>query len=220
MTATEFKDVSAGFQSIAIFIATFLGGGWALYQFFSLRALQRAKLELEKAKRELVERALLIIDLVAESFDVDGHYFLHVRVAMRNAGSGVEIADWTKAHLFVRKVQQVDDVKLETVGEVLHGWRAPFLAIGGMRFLPGFSTNESFLIAIPQAGVYYIEFSIPVSPAVRADAAGDVSQSRASVTAGAVIDWKADTFVTVPTSAKQGAPADSPAAASRQQGRG
>jgi len=219
MTITEFKEVSAGLQSIAIVIATFLGGGWALYQFFSLRALQRAKLELEKAKRELAERALLIIDLMAESFDVDGNYFLHVRVVMRNAGSGVEIADWTKAQLSARRFQKVDGIKLETVGDVLHGWRAPYLAIKEMRFLPGFSTNESFLIPIPQVGVYYIEFSIPVSAAVRADAVGDVSQTGASVTAETTVDWRADAFVAVPTSAQQGAPADVLASPSLRQER-
>lgn len=198
MTLNEFKDLSAGFQSIAIVVATLLGGGWALFQFFSLRALDKARLELEKVKRELVQQGVLVIELITESFDIAGSYFLHVRVVMRNIGSGFDIADWTQASMFARRFHKVDEITLAATDQVLLAWRAPSIAIREMRLMPGYSTSESFLIPIPQVGVYYIEFSMRVSSAVRAETIDAIEKDGAKMSAEDFIVWRADKFVSVP----------------------
>ena len=198
MTISEFKDFSAGLQSVAIILATLVGGGWALFQFFSLRALEKAKLDLQKAKRELVERGVLIIDLVCESFEVDGGYSLHVRVLLRNIGSGLDVVDWSKASMFATRFETVDGTKLTNTGEVLLAWRSPSTLLREMRLIPGFSTSDSFLIAIPRVGVYYIEFAVPASLAVSADTMNDFAKLGVRMNEGDSILWRADTFVRVP----------------------
>jgi hypothetical protein len=212
MTVNDFKDLSAGLQSIAIVIATFLGGGWALFQFFSLRALDKAKLaldtaklELQKAKRELVEQGVMVSDLVCESFEIDGSYFLHVRVLLRNIGSGLDIVDWSKAQMYATRFEKVDGTKLRNTDEVLLAWRSPSTSIREMRFIPGFSSSDSFLIAIPRIGVYYVAFSVPVSPAVSTDASNDFTKHGVQLNDGDVIVWRADTFVAVPQVRPNGA---------------
>jgi hypothetical protein len=205
MTLNEFKDLCAGFQSIAIVVAAFLGGGWALFRFFSLRELDKARLEHEKArlerekvKRELAQQAVIVVELVAESFDIDGSYFLHVRVVMRNIGSGVDFVDWTKASMFARRFHKVDEITLAATDQVLSAWRAPSMVIQEMRLMPGFSTSESFLMPIPQVGVYYIEFSMPVSKAVRAEMVDAIENDGVKMNAEDVVIWRADKFVSVP----------------------
>jgi hypothetical protein len=197
---SEFKDFSAGLQSIALVVATFLGGGWALFQFFSLRALEKAKLELEKAKRELLQQGILIIDLGTESFDIDGSYFLHVLVVVRSIGSGFEIVDWAKASMFATRFHKVDEITLAPTGPVLLGWRQPYIA-EPMRLMPGYSTSQSYLIPIPQVGVYYIEFSMPVSPAAMKDTLDAIKTTGAQTYAEfefSEVSWPANKFVSVP----------------------
>ena len=113
MTLDHFKDLSAGLESLAIVVATLLGGGWAVYQFFSLRALDKAKLDLEKAKKDLVERGVLVIDLATESFSGDGGYLLHVQATIRNVGNLPETIDWKKTVLFARRFQKTGEGKIE-----------------------------------------------------------------------------------------------------------
>lgn len=200
MTIGDFKDVSDGLQSLAIVIATLLGGGWALFQFFSLRALEKAKLDLERAKRNLIERGVLVIDLVCESFEFDGSYFLHVRVLLRNLGSGLDVVDWSKASMFATRFEKVDGTKLTNTGEILLGWRSPSRSLREMRLLPEFSTSDSFLIAIPNVGVYYVEFAVPASLASSSGTIEAVTKEGAQMQPDDVVVWRADTFVAVPQS--------------------
>lgn len=194
MSLSEFKDFSAGLQSITIALITVFGGAWALFQFFSLRALDVARLNLDKAKRELVERSVLIIGLKTEAFELDASFFLHVRVDMQNVGNGVDVVDWTKASMFARRFEKVGDIQFKASDQLLPAWRASSFQITEMRFVPGFSTSESFLVAIPDAGVYYIEFAIETSPAVRAQTFHDIG---VELNVRDAVVWRADTFVCV-----------------------
>jgi len=199
LTVTDFKDISAGLQSLAIVLAALLGGGWALFQFFSLGAIEVARLELEKRKKELLQRGVIVVELVTESFEVEGSYFLHLVVTMRNIGSGVEIADWSQAILYATRFHKPDEATLAPIGPKLSAWQGESLIGTMMRLVPGFSTSESFLIPIPQAGVYFIDFRIAVSPAARADTVDSfetIIGEQGSVL-GAV-SWEGNKFVSVP----------------------
>lgn len=198
LTLLEFKDLTAGLQSIAIVVATFLGGGWGLYQFFSLRALEKSKLELTKMARELNQQGVLETDLVTETFDVDGIYYLHVRVVMRNIGNKFEIVDWAKAGMVARKFYKANENELAATEQQLLAWRAPSVVIKEWRVMPGATASESFLIPIPQAGVYYVEFSIQVSQAVRSGMVEAFEKNGTKMNAEDFYVWRATTFVSVP----------------------
>ena len=207
MTLDHFKDFSAGLESLAIVVATFLGGGWALYQFFSLRALDKAKLELEKARKALVERGILVIDLVTESFHSNGSHFLHVQVNMRNVGNTSETIDWKKAIMIARRFYKTDGDKLEAAEQMLSGSQTSDLALNSITFAPGYITSQSFLIAIPQPGVYFVEFVMQASPMVRADVLHDIAQAGSKVNDGAIIVWSTNRFVSIPQVQPNAAPA-------------
>jgi hypothetical protein len=199
LTVTDFKDISAGLQSLAIVLAALLGGGWALFQFFSLGAIEKARLELEKIKKDLLQRGVIAVELVTESFEVEGSYFLHVVVTMRNIGSRVEIADWSQAILYAKRFHKPDEATLAPIGPTLSAWQGESLSEYMMRLVPGFSQSESFLIPIPQAGVYFISFGIAVSSPVRADTVDSfktiIGQQGLDFQAAS---WKANQFVSVP----------------------
>jgi hypothetical protein len=198
LSVSDFKDLWAGFQSIAIVFATFLGGAWALFQFRSLHALDKARLELEKAKRELLQQSSLEVHLVTESFEKDGDYFLHVRVVMRNIGSGADFVDWTKASLSARRFYKAENHSLAADDQLLLAWRAPSMTVLRRHLLPGTSASESFLVSIPQAGVYYVEFAVHTSPAVKAEMIADIEKVGSVINVADIFLWRADTFVSVP----------------------
>ena len=198
LTVSEFKDLSAGFQSIAIVVAALLGGAWALFQFFSLNALDRARLDLEKVKRDLLQQSSLEVDLVTESFERDGDYFLHVRVVMRNIGNGLDIVDWAKASLSARRFYKAENYSLAADDQLLLAWRAPSMTVLERRLMPGASSSESFLLSIPQAGVYYVEFAMHTSPAVKAEMIASLQKDRVGINETDLFVWRADTIVSVP----------------------
>lgn len=198
MTLDHFKDFSAGLESLAIVVATILGGGWALYQFFSLRALDKAKLELEKARKELVERGILVIDLATESFRSEGGYLLHVQVTIRNVGNLPETIDWTKTVLFARRFRKTDGDKLEMTAQIQKGVQAPDTALSSITFAPGYVVSHSFLMPIPQPGVYFVEFAMQASPMVRADVLSDMAKAGTTAADGTFIIWSTNKFVAIP----------------------
>ena len=198
MTISEFKDYTDGLQSIAIVVAAMLGGGWALFQFFTLNAREVAKLELQKKKRELLERGVLLIDLHCESFEFDESYFLHVRVVLRNVGNGPEFVDWSKAIMGATRFEKVDETRPTNTGEVLKAFHGASGPVSHMRLLPAFTTSESFLIGIPKAGVYYLEFFVPASNATTLDTVKDLTRRGSQMEPEESIIWRADTFIAVP----------------------
>jgi hypothetical protein len=205
MTLDHFKDFSAGLESLAIVIATFLGGGWALYQFFSLRALDKAKVDLEKARMDLVQRGILVIDLAAESFQGNGSYFLHVQVVIRNIGNRSETIDWKKTVLFARRFYRAEGDKLGAADQMLMASQASDLK--STIFEPGYTLSQSFLILIPQPGVYSIEFITQASPTESADLFKDMEKSGVKVAAGSSLAWEANKFVSIPQAQPNAAPA-------------
>jgi len=198
MTLDHFKDLTAGLESLAIVVATLLGGGWAVYQFFSLRALDKAKLDLEKAKKDLVERGILMIDLVAESFLSDSGYLLHVQATIRNVGNLPETIDWKKTVLFARRFHKTGEGKIEMNTEMHMGVQAPDTALNAITFAPGHVTSQSFLMPIPHPGVYFVEFMMHASPMVRADVLSDMAKAGTTAAGGTFIIWSTNKFVSVP----------------------
>jgi hypothetical protein len=198
MTLDHFKDLSAGLESLAIVVATLLGGGWAVYQFFSLRALDKAKLDLEKAKKDLVERGVLVIDLATESFPSDRGYLLHVQATVRNVGNLPETIDWKKTAMFARRFHKTGEGKIEMNPEMHLGVQAPDTALNAITFAPGYLTSQSFLLPIPQPGVYFVEFMMHASPMVRADVLSDMAKAGTTAAEGTFIIWNTNKFVSVP----------------------
>jgi hypothetical protein len=199
MTLDHFKDYSAGLESLAIVGATMLGGWWAIYQFLTLRARDKAKLELDKARKDLVEHGILLIELVTESFPGDDGYLLHVQVVLRNIGNRSEIIDWSKTAIFARRFYKTDGDKLGADGQILGASPALYLDKLSTIFSPGYTLNQSFLIPIPQPGVYYLQFSLQASPVESVDLIKDMARAGAPVDAkSSILVWSANKFVSIP----------------------
>ena len=85
MTLAEWKELANIFQAVAVGIAVLAGGGWTLFQYFSLRSIQHAqaslektRIELEREHRALQERGIVDIALEAERIFLGNDYFNHV----------------------------------------------------------------------------------------------------------------------------------------------
>ena len=65
MTLEDFNNLAAGIQSLLVGLAVLVGGGWALFRFFSLKEIKKATADLEKAKRDLQQRGHLQVEMHA-----------------------------------------------------------------------------------------------------------------------------------------------------------
>ena len=78
------------------------------------------------------------------------------------------------------------------------GVQAPDTALNAITFAPGYVVSQSFLMPIPQPGVYFIEFIMQASPMVRADVLSDMAKAGTAAVDGTFIIWTTNKFVSVP----------------------
>jgi hypothetical protein len=204
-TFTNFKDFTAGVQSISVAVAAVFGGLWALFQFRALRsdeqanlAAAQARINLEKARVEQSQGAVVLLEMTTETFDLQGRYFLHICAHVKNVGNRSEVIDWTKASIYARRFAKVDDVTISPDNVLLPAWVASKDL--EERLQPEYSASRSFLIKLPERGVYAVECFLDTSSTVAADTATAIRAATGSDHTGDGIGvyWKASTFVCVP----------------------
>lgn len=161
MTLEHFKDVAAAIESIAIAVAVLGGGAWALYRFFSLRAIEQARADLEQARRSLRERGVLELTMHAEQITSALGHFIAVRVTLKNVGSGSETIQWSSNNLRATKVVSIEDGLLQYSKENFHGQRNVVITDSTLR--PEEILTVPLLIPVPEPGIYYLDFFVQCS---------------------------------------------------------
>jgi len=139
-----------------------------------------------------------VIDLASESFPSDSGYLLHVQATVRNVGNLPETIDWKKTALFARRFHKTSEGKIEMNEEMHMGVQAADTALNAITFAPGYVTSQSFLMPIPQPGVYFVEFMMHASPMVRADVLSDMAKAGTTAAEGTFIIWSTNKFVSLP----------------------
>ena len=166
MNLGDFKDLAGGIQSLAVALGVFIGGGWALYRFWKLQSIAKARADLEKVKRELMSRGILqteiqVSELAPESENCS---FIHLVLTITNVGSGTEVINWRDATIQAARI--LCDVRGSTRTE--EPISAQYLRIGSQMVFttthPGQTCQHSFLIPVKQNGVYIVDAMIPGSP--------------------------------------------------------
>ena len=168
MTLMELKELASIIQSLALAVAVLVGGGWALYRYFSLRSIQRARAELEKtrveierARRSLQERGVIEIDIVAEQMFLDGNYLISVCGNIKNTGNSTELIDYPSISMEARKVICSSDGSVDFSAESFIG-KQPRKIID-FSLAPGEVVGHSFIIRVPDCGVYHIRYEATCS---------------------------------------------------------
>lgn len=163
MTLGELKELANVFQSVAVGVAVLVGGGWALFRYFSLRSIQRAqadlektRVELERARRTLQERGIIEIALEAKQMFLGNDYLIGVCVTLRNTGSGTEVLDWSQSFITAEKVICESDGSVGFSGDLILGERPK--GVSGSTLASGEIDRHSFIIRVPDSGIYHLYF--------------------------------------------------------------
>lgn len=180
MSIEDLKNLAAAFQSVVLAIGVLVGGVWAIYRFRTLGTIEKARAELEKAKRELSCRGLIEIKLdpsLLPASDGSGNYIL-VAITAKNIGTGTEVILWQTSKVMATRVvygangilrltDRADGINPLVDGELV------FSTIH-----PAMTKTFSVVIPINRNGTYLIDARLSGSPsemsaiAMEAKAAG------------------------------------------------
>lgn len=166
MDIESFKNMASAIQSLVIAISILVGGGWALYRFLSLQAIEKARVELEKIKRELQQRGTLDIDMEVipiGSFSGLGKY-ISVTLNLTNIGNRPEFVKW-KDSVVCATIINRDEKGIPQMSSTIEGYYlSPLIQLEGSRIDPGSIGKYPFIIPIPEAGIYLIDSFVVGSP--------------------------------------------------------
>jgi len=190
MTYAEFSDLADTIQSLAIAVAVLVGGGWALFRFFSLRAIDQARTDLESARRTLRERSIVEVTLDADQITSDFGHLIAVVITLKNVGSGTEVTDWSSSVINATKVSGIAGTTLQFSEVPILGQRKT--ATRSSTLVPGESWRNSFIIPVLESGIYYLFFSVDCSPEESTIARRE--RALAGIEAGGPYHWSTDLF--------------------------
>jgi hypothetical protein len=197
MTLADFKDLTEAIQALVVTAAVLAGGVWALYRFWSLKELDKAKAELQKISHEIERSGTLNFSLTARPIHpregIPG-YFVQVDVLITNVGRKTEALDLAQGFLYTAPVIGAAKNTVD-FGEGFHtrltGWKeAPETA----SFAPGEVKLVPFLVPVADPGLYYIAIFIMGSPE---EARRTTEEFRRAGVREITLAWGAVTYVVV-----------------------
>jgi hypothetical protein len=106
MNAETFSEIASGIQSLVVAAAALAGGVWALYRFGSLKEVEKARAELERVGKSLLERGIFDIQVKAKQLSAvaNSHCYVVVNAVVHNSGNRTEVIDWSKSGIYVTHV--------------------------------------------------------------------------------------------------------------------
>jgi len=204
MSFEEFANLAAGIQSIVISLGLLTAGVWALFRFRAFRETEKAKVELDKLRREIVERGVIKISLNPSIVKSDTHKYIKLDMVLENVGNRTEVIDWTNAKIKLarcdwqengsRQLCDWQDLCCQFSSGLLGNSVIPPNGISGFGYISKSISN----------GVYYIETVIPGSPQTIAEhdsAIGAHSKTN-------IVAWSYNTYIEVIDNSQQINPAD------------
>ena len=195
MDFTAFKDLAEGIQAIAIAVAVIIGGIWAVYRFWSLRELGRARIDLERLKKAMTERATINVSLSARpQISPDGkEYYIELAALVSNVGNRTEVFDWSEGGVYTAPVvgQHEGNVIL---GDWIETQPLSWSPVISSALSPSETTVFAFLIPIPKPGIYHIAFYVSGTPEEREELKREHTRVGKEI---GLIRWGADTYINV-----------------------
>jgi hypothetical protein len=194
MSAETFNQIASAVQSLVLAIAVLVGGGWALYTFIRLRQVDRARAELEQARRDLLQRAIIDVSVKASQMasEPNSPKYLLVEVSLVNKGSRTEVLDWYESGCQASMVLGHGDNGLDFGQPVAGKYVAKGLAVLSTTVLPGGNRVLTFLLPVPDGGIYHVEFWGALSH----DEA-ELSSAEHAAETGDQLLWSTSTLVSV-----------------------
>lgn len=175
----RFKNIAQGVQAIAIVVAIVIGGIWALYQFRTLRAIDKAYADLDKSRAEVektrvdVERIQqLLLDRGVINISCKPYYYetensiryIGLNLVVENCGTRHEVINWTESIYLAAPVITNPDGSIGK-GEIIKG--LIFSLVEEMSkysaLNPGEKQEFPVLFPIEKHGLYSLEVCLKAS---------------------------------------------------------
>ena len=167
MGLEDFKNLAAGIQSLLVGLAVLIGGGWALFRFFSLREVKKATAELEKMKRDLQQRGHLQIEMKASQIFSSDYIekYINVSLLISNVGNRSEVIRWLDSKFSASPVSRGVNGEVKLGEPIWAQVYSQHFKLEASTIDPGTSESYALLIPVGSDGVYLLEASLAGSPA-------------------------------------------------------
>lgn len=165
MSLEDFKNIADGVQSLIVSIGVLIGGAWALFRFRTLKDIEKARADLEKLKRDLLERGHLKVQMEASQFDApDGSVqYINIILTITNVGNRTEIIRWLDSKVGAALVVR-DDGSVRLGPEIRAQIISLYMNLSASTIDPGNTEQYGFLVPIENVGTYFLEPLIVGSP--------------------------------------------------------
>lgn len=162
MTLEDFKNLAAGIQSLLVGLGFLIGGAWALFRFFSLKEVKKAKVELEKAKRDLQERGHLRLEMQATQMLSNDYAEKYINVSLKisNVGNRTEVIRWLDSKFSAAPVRRGTNGEVQFEEQIWAQVHSLHMEMQWSTIDPGISETLAFLIPVESYGVYYLQASL------------------------------------------------------------
>ncbi|HEY6230733.1 MAG TPA: hypothetical protein VIW64_05690 [Pyrinomonadaceae bacterium] len=160
MPLGDLKELAAAMQNLAVTLAILVGGAWTLYTFMRLRYIEKSKAELKELEQRTREQAVVDVNLEAVQLATDdGTRVVSATAVVKNKGNrnvylDLQVARWSTARV---SFDSDGGVILRDKKGADFDFVGHWVRVGGVVRFPT-------VISIREAGIYRIEFAVPVSP--------------------------------------------------------
>lgn len=204
-----FKNWTEGIHSLVLSLAVVLGGGWTVWEFSSLLKTQTAQAELSLVEAQAAQEwakmgAPLNFSIATQQMSTPaGQQLLAIDVTVSNSGSRGTTMNIEDRPLRVSKValgpdgavsmgpvRYVSRLKLRGAEEQADG-HGEVADVTHIVVLPNQTKTLAFLIPVPEAGIYLVEFRAHL------DAKDMEEWKRAGIPSDRTTSWTASKYVSV-----------------------
>jgi hypothetical protein len=198
MNLEDFKNLADSIQSLMVALGVLIGGAWALFRFRTLKDIEKARAELEKARRDLHERGHLKLQMEASQFESTNNSILYINILLNitNIGNRTEIIRWLDSKIGAAPVIHTPDGIMQLGPELSAQNLGLYVNIVASTIDPGNSQQYCFLVPIESTGPYFIESLIMGSPEETRTAREKVKLAGVQ-TPGEVTGWGARMYFNV-----------------------
>ncbi len=163
MTLEEAKIAASIIQSFVLTAAALVGGIWALYRFYSMRSIEKAKADLKKVQNELLTRGIIEIDILFSTMVAESSYLI-ITVMAKNIGAGDEIINIMESEVTVSSVFTDEGGEVKPGTPQAASYLLPELELIGETISPSQTSKFPFIVPLAHDGVYLVNVQLSGSP--------------------------------------------------------
>lgn len=187
----KFRNILTGVQSLIIAIGIIVGGLWTAKTFDLKKEAEIAKVNYEKAERELREKRVVNISINPSQMTIPNQKFRCIcsLVEITNVGNHPETLDWNGPCFRARKIDFDDRGSTKVgpaTGDMLTVSSGESVAC---RVAPGEMIRVPCLAKVDESGLYYLRFTVNASAAEQQQASEEGQ--------GGLVEWSGSAFFLV-----------------------